>query len=118
MRSEINLLKHENSVLKAKGEGSDSPAGGVKARAKEEKGTVKLRQKIAQLEMQLKQKVGQRTAVMSNYNSNNCSDCSIIICLKSLQRLSSNHHHRIPRSIQSRSCCKPIARTTQALRGQ
>jgi hypothetical protein len=30
MRSEINLLKHENSVLKAKGEGSDSPVGGVK----------------------------------------------------------------------------------------
>ena len=59
MRSEISLLKHENSALKAKMERSDSPAGasGGKSRVKEEGGTVKLRQRIAQLEMQLKQKV-------------------------------------------------------------
>ena len=60
MRSEISLLKHENSVLKAK-EGSSSPAvgaGATKAKVKEEgAGTAKLRQRIAQLEMQLKQKV-------------------------------------------------------------
>ena len=61
MRSEINLLKHENSVLKAKAEGSDSPAGGAgggKSRGKDDgPGTVKLRQRISHLEMQLKQKV-------------------------------------------------------------
>ena len=55
MRSEISLLKHENSALKVKME----PAGasGGKSRVKEEGGTVKLRQRIAHLEMQLKQKV-------------------------------------------------------------
>jgi hypothetical protein len=57
MRSEISLLKHENSVLKAK-EGSNSPAVGGRPKVKEDgAGTVKLRQRIAQLEMQLKQKV-------------------------------------------------------------
>jgi len=58
MRSEISLLKHENSVLKAK-EGSNSPAVvGGKPKVKDDgAGTVKLRQRIAQLEMQLKQKV-------------------------------------------------------------
>ncbi len=55
------MLKHENSVLKAKAEGSDSPAGGAgggKSRGKDEgPGTAKLRQRIVHLEMQLKQKV-------------------------------------------------------------
>ena len=74
MRSEISLLKHENSALKVKME----PAGasGGKSRVKEEGGNVKLRQRIAQLEMQLKQKVT-TVVVLSATVQTSCATCNV-----------------------------------------